>query len=607
MFPVSLIIINNTVAKIVILVFLMAHDRDAALYLNQVTDYQPMSSERNVVILGKVGTGKRTLGNHIVDEKIFESEGSLGAGNVTRHYHEQRTKDVIYRILIVDTESLQIGYCNPLPFIQERFQTINLIIFVIANGRYTDESHSSLLRVVKTFDPRAKPFSALVITHCEGITREKRLDFIDDFQHDPRSSKIAAFMGKDVRTVGFPNISKVSPNLKPIYENGIAEDEKAIRELVNECNSSLRVSELPMNDYQVHWYHSEHSSSQQHPHKAYQKTLESQETSLRYNESCRQMDLNPSYSQTETQTDQGSTVMVERNVVILGKVGTGKRTLGNHIVGQSILQSKSVLAASNVTRHYYEQRTEDTMYRILIVDTEGLQIGYCNPLPFIQEHFQTINLIIFVIANGRYTDESHSSLLRVVKTFDPRAKPFSALVITHCEGITREKRLDFIDDFQHDPRSSKIAAFMGKDVRTVGFPNISKVSPNLKPIYENGIAEDEKAIRELVNECNSSLRVSELPMNDYQVHWYHSEHSSSQQHPHKAYQKTLESQETSLRYNESCRQMNLNPSYLRETPAKVSMTSQGVLSAKCDAPVLTSEPSQLMSQRDQTNVKCQQQ
>ena len=71
-----------------------------------------MSSERNVVILGNIGTGKRTLGNHIVGREVFQSESILGARDVGCHYTEQTTENTIYRILIVDTESLEIGYCT---------------------------------------------------------------------------------------------------------------------------------------------------------------------------------------------------------------------------------------------------------------------------------------------------------------------------------------------------------------------------------------------------------------------------------------------------------------------------------------------------------------
>ena len=101
-----------------------------------------MNSERNVVILGKVGSGKKTLGNHIVGENIFQRESTLGTGNATRHYKERLVGDTFYRILTVDTESLQISYSDPLPFIRDHFQVIHLIIFVVANGRYTDETHN---------------------------------------------------------------------------------------------------------------------------------------------------------------------------------------------------------------------------------------------------------------------------------------------------------------------------------------------------------------------------------------------------------------------------------------------------------------------------------
>ena len=194
-----------------------------------------------------------------------------------------------------------------------------------------------------------------------------------------------------------------------------------------------------------------------------------------------------------------------RNVVILGKVGTGKKTLGNRIAGKDIFQTRT---SGDV--HYQERETGDTVYHILTVDTEGKQTGYVNPLPFIERYFDKIHLIIFVIAYGRYTDESHSSLIRVVNSLDQRAKSFSALVITHCEGITDEERQGIADDFKHDSRSSQVAAFIGKGIYTVGFPDNSKLSSHLKQVYQKEIDEYETTIRQLVMGCDRTLRVQNL-------------------------------------------------------------------------------------------------
>lgn len=210
-------------------------------------DKQPLLTmiERNVVILGKVGTGKRTLGNHIVGLDIFQRESALGAGNANCHYVEQLSGDTLYRILIIDIESLQTPYRNPLPYIQTRLQTIHLIVFVVAYGRYTDESHNSLMQAVQDLQPRAKPFSALVITHCEGMKEENRRDIVDEFKENHRSSQVVDFIGKGILTVGLPDMSKVSPNFQATYQNGITNDEITIRRLVKDCDHSLSVQDLP--------------------------------------------------------------------------------------------------------------------------------------------------------------------------------------------------------------------------------------------------------------------------------------------------------------------------------------------------------------------------
>ena len=140
----------------------------------------------------------------------------------------------------------------------------------------------------------------------------------------------------------------------------------------------------------------------------------------------------------------------------------------------------------------------------------GLADTLPQPAPHIRQYFQTIHLIIFVSPYGRYTDESHNSLIHAVQSLHPRTKPFSALMITHCEEFTGEKRQRIIDGFKGSRRSSEVATFIGKEICTVGFPDILKVQSNLKQGYQSGIAEDEKAIRRLVKECTSSLSVQDL-------------------------------------------------------------------------------------------------
>ena len=58
-------------------------------------------NERNVVILGKIGTGKRTSANRIVGEQIFQpSEHSDSEhSDSEQHYEEKRAQNMLYRIL----------------------------------------------------------------------------------------------------------------------------------------------------------------------------------------------------------------------------------------------------------------------------------------------------------------------------------------------------------------------------------------------------------------------------------------------------------------------------------------------------------------------------
>ena len=207
-------------------------------------------AERNILILGKIGTGKKSLGNHIVSEGNFSRERISG---VNCHYKEQWVGDLFYRILTVDTESLVTGYFDPLTYIRGRFENIHLIIFVTAKDRYTDENHKSLMCAVQSLGPQARSLCALIITRCEGITDESRQGIVHNFKVDPRGWKVADFIDKGIYTVGFPDTSNMSASNKLIYQNGIAKDENVIRRLVKECERSLSVKDVRLSYLRYCW------------------------------------------------------------------------------------------------------------------------------------------------------------------------------------------------------------------------------------------------------------------------------------------------------------------------------------------------------------------
>ena len=445
---------------------------------------QVMSSERNVVILGKVGAGKKTLGNHIFDKDKFQRESILGARNVGFHFEEHMRGDRHFRILTVDTESLQNSYNKPLPLIQKHFQAIHLIIFVIANGRYTNESHSSLMQAVKSL-PGANPFSALVITHCEGITDEERQGIVAEFRSDARTAQIATIIGKEIQTVGFPDITRLPSHLKTIYKAGIAKDQVAIRQLVNRCEHKVSVRDLTVQAKQPFKKHRS-LTNEEYPTPYHQPPSEAD--SLH----CQSMEVSDD-SQLQTQLGPQST---ERTIIMLGKVGSGKKTLGNHIAGKTIFQGGSVIRSrmGDVHNEYREFKRGEIMFRIQIVDTDNF-----NPLQLKQ---RTVNSIIFVIVK----DDEYQWIKDVVKNLPILAVHNSALLITHCEGLHADKRRDIIARFRTDRSTSHLAAFMGRGVHTVGFPNLSRSSS----VKMEDVANDESVLWELVGKYNHPVRLDSL-------------------------------------------------------------------------------------------------
>lgn len=195
--------------------------------------------KHNIVILGRTGAGKATVANSILGAKVFEVLTSLeSVTREARHTFKRHTdtdRSINYGIKLIDTSSTfnthdsktLIDHCR-----LEMSEGINLIIFVFKQGRFTNEESKAFNAFVNLGTEEHSKISVLVVTGCENQNDAARKSMVDDIKSDPGTSDIAAFMKKGILPVGFPNLSEIDDDFKPVIQRKIEKDTANLRQLV---------------------------------------------------------------------------------------------------------------------------------------------------------------------------------------------------------------------------------------------------------------------------------------------------------------------------------------------------------------------------------------
>ena len=206
--------------------------------------------KRTILILGKVGVGKATIANHIMEKEVFEVKGPVES--VTRppnqlRFHELPVrKYTAIKVFIIDTIAQSEKKSHEYGSVYESIkipEKVNLILFVIQKGfpwltkGERDQLHNFMMQNAKL-----SKISALIITFCEVLDQAAREEVVTDFRKDKCVQEIADFMKKGILAVGFPNPKTMDETMYQLLLENIREDEKKLYELVDTCDNSYKLS-----------------------------------------------------------------------------------------------------------------------------------------------------------------------------------------------------------------------------------------------------------------------------------------------------------------------------------------------------------------------------
>lgn len=194
-----------------------------------------------------------------------------------------------------------------------------------------------------------------------------------------------------------------------------------------------------------------------------------------------------------------------RSIVVVGRKGAGKSTIGNSLSQTSYYPVGCVLSNKKewvVRTSFYGAEEYFTFY---MVDT----VPHGNTAPDVPFP-ENISLVVFVFRHGCFTHEEKDLFENVIRVFNEKLKQILAIVVTGCDNLSDEAKEEYRRNLESDHETRNIAAIAEKGIYCVTLPNKSKLNAKQLELYEEDIQESHEQMKQLVKSCLHTIPLESL-------------------------------------------------------------------------------------------------
>jgi len=214
--------------------------------------------ERIVILLGKTGAGKSSLANLIIGKTVFDAGGAFGSGTSKPNQKQvklmlpsrsdgQGTKSP-YCFRIVDTPGLfdTTKVTNEeiadriFDFVELELTKVNMIMFVLKYGRFTEEEIETFKFLKKMIGNEATKCCCLIITNAEKLPENNRLKLLNEIEHEPKYKELRDlknFCKLGVLFCGNIGTEEDPEEASPKVIERIQNDQTKLRELIRDSSA----------------------------------------------------------------------------------------------------------------------------------------------------------------------------------------------------------------------------------------------------------------------------------------------------------------------------------------------------------------------------------